>query len=389
MKKICIITGSRAEYGLLQGLMQEIVIDSTLELQVIATGTHLSPDFGLTYQTIEYDGFCINEKVEILLSSDTGVGMAKSLGLGVISFAEVLDRLHPDILVLLGDRYEILAAAQAAMLVQIPIAHIAGGEITEGAVDEFIRHAITKMAQLHFVTSEVYRKRVIQLGEHPASVFNVGSTGIDNLKKMQLLSRQELARSLNFDLGKRFFMVTYHSPTLEADTINGAIELLAALNHYPDAKLIITGSNADKGGKEINTLMNDYAWQNPNRVYYTASLGQLRYISAIWHCDIVIGNSSSGIIEAPALKKAVINIGSRQSGRLKAASIIDCQAKQAAIKTAIDQALSPQFQALLPGVQSLYGEGNSAEKIITILKAVDLTEIRKRKFYDVGFDVIE
>jgi UDP-hydrolysing UDP-N-acetyl-D-glucosamine 2-epimerase len=389
MKKICIITGSRAEYGLLQGLMQEILIDSTLELQVIATGTHLSPDFGLTYQTIEYDGFCINEKVEILLSSDTGVGMAKSLGLGVISFAEVLGRLHPDILVLLGDRYEILAAAQAAMLVQIPIAHIAGGEITEGAVDEFIRHAITKMAQLHFVTSEVYRKRVIQLGEHPASVFNVGSTGIDNLKKMQLLSRQELARSLNFDLGKRFFMVTYHSPTLETDTINGAMELLAALNHYPDAKLIITGSNADKGGKEINALMNDYYLQNPNRVYYSTSLGQLRYISAIRHCDIIIGNSSSGIFEAPALKKAVVNVGSRQSGRLKATCIVDCEPKRADIMTAIDQALSPQFQSLLPDTQSLYGEGNSVERIITILKADNLTEIRKKKFYDVCFDVIE
>ena len=389
MIKICVVTGSRAEYGLLQGVMQEIAMDSSLQLQIIATGAHLSPEYDLTYQIIEFDGFRIDEKVEMLLSSDTGVGMAKSLGLGVIGFAEVLLRLHPDILVLLGDRYEILAAAQAAMLVQIPIAHIAGGEITEGAVDEYIRHAVTKMAQLHFTASEVYRKRVIQLGEHPAYVYNVGSTGIDNLNKMQLFSRQELAQSLNFDLGKGFFVVTYHSPTLEEDTANGAIELLAALDHYPDTNVIITGTNADKGSREITVVMSDYAAHNPNRVFYAVSLGQLRYLSAMSHCDLIVGNSSSGIIEAPFLKKAVVNIGSRQSGRLKAACIIDCKAKQADIKTAIDQALSPQFQALLPGVQSLYGEGNSAEKIITILKAINLTEIRKKKFYDVRFDVIE
>ena len=388
-KKICVVTGSRAEYGLLQGLMQEIAMDSTLELQIIATGAHLSPEYGLTFQNIENDGFIINEKLEMLLSSDTALGMAKSLGLAVIGFADVLDRLHPDVLVLLGDRYEILAAAQAAMLVHIPIAHIAGGEITEGAVDELIRHAITKMAQLHFVAAEIYRKRVIQLGENPANVFNVGSTGIDHLKKLHLLSRQELAETLIFDLGKRFFLVAYHPATIESDTTNGAIELLEALDHYPYMHLIITGSNADMGGREINALMNDYACQNPSRVTYAASLGQTRFLSAMQHCDLIIGNSSSGIIEAPALKKAVVNIGSRQSGRLKAACIIDCEANHSAIITAIERALSSDFQTLLPNVQSLYGEGNSAERIKEVLKTVNPGEILKKKFYDVSYNINE
>jgi UDP-N-acetylglucosamine 2-epimerase (non-hydrolysing)/GDP/UDP-N,N'-diacetylbacillosamine 2-epimerase (hydrolysing) len=389
MKKICVVTGSRAEYGLLQGLMQEIETDSSLELQIIVTGAHLSPEYGLTFHMIENDGFFINEKVEMLLSSDTAIGMTKSLGLGIICFADALDRLHPDILVLLGDRYEILAAAQAALLARIPVAHIAGGEITVGAVDELIRHAITKMAHLHFVASEVYRKRVIQLGENPACVFNVGSTGIDYLKKCQLLSRLELAQSLDFDLGKILFLITYHPPTLEPNTINGVKEMLGALDQFPDANLIITGSNADMGGKEINKVLHEYAGNNSDRVYFSISLGQQRYLSAMQQCNVIIGNSSSAIIEAPALKKAVVNIGSRQSGRLKADCIIECEAKQAHIKAAIEHALSSEFQANLPAVKSLYGEGNSARNIKDILKNANLVEIMKKKFYDLNFHIDE
>jgi UDP-hydrolysing UDP-N-acetyl-D-glucosamine 2-epimerase len=387
VRKICVLTGTRAEYGLLYGLMQEIAGDSDLELQVIATGAHLSPEYGLTCQNIENDGFNINEKLEMLLSSDTAVGMIKSMGLALIGLAEIFERLHPDLLVLLGDRYETLAAAQAALMHHIPIAHIAGGEVTEGAVDECMRHAITKMAHFHFVASEIYRKRVIQLGENPNHVFNVGSTGIDQLKKLHLLSRQDLAQALNFDLKRPFFLITYHPPTLQLEAEHEILELLAALDHYPDIHLIITGSNADMGGRRISALMKDYAAQNPERVYYNTSLGQLKYLSAMQHCQLLIGNSSSAIIEAPFLKKAVVNIGSRQSGRLKAACIIDCAARESDIRAAIDQALSPQFQTQLPGVKSLYGDGNSAEKIKEILKNVNLKGILPKKFYDLDFEI--
>ncbi len=381
-RKICVLTGTRAEYGLLYWLMQEIAADADLELQIIATGTHLSPEYGLTYQIIENDGFKINEKLEMLLSSDTAVGMAKSLGLAIIGLAEALERLRPDILVLLGDRYEILAAAQAAILHHITVAHIAGGEITEGAVDEYIRHAVTKMAHFHFVAAEIYRQRVIQLGEDPERVYNVGSTGIDHLKKLQLLSRQELAQALDFDLKPPFFLVSYHPPTLETEANDSAMELSATLHHYPNIKIVMTGSNADMGGRRISALMKDYAFKNPGRVYYSPSLGQLKYLSAMQHCQLLIGNSSSAIIEAPVFKKAVVNIGSRQSGRLKATCIVDCEPREADIKRAIDYALSPQFQAKLPGTKSLYGAGNSAEKIKEVLKKAHLSGILKKKFYD-------
>jgi UDP-hydrolysing UDP-N-acetyl-D-glucosamine 2-epimerase len=386
-RKISVFTATRAEYGLLYGLMQEIDADPELELQVIVTGAHLSPEYDFTCRNIEDDGFKINEKLEMLLSSDTAIGMIKSMGLALIGLAEIFERLRPDLLVLLGDRYETLAAAQAAIMHHIPIAHIAGGEISMGAVDDSIRHAITKMAHFHFVASEIYRKRVIQLGEAPDRVFDVGSTGIDQIKKLGLLSRQDLARALNFDLEPPFFLITYHPPTLESDAEHEILELLAALDHYPDIHLIITGSNADMGGRRINLLMKDYAARNPERVYYNTSLGQLKYLSAMQHCQLLIGNSSSAIIEAPFLKKAVVNVGSRQSGRLKAACIIDCKARQSDIRAAIEQALSPEFQARLPGVKSWYGDGNSAEKIKSILKNANLKGILQKKFYDLDFEV--
>ncbi len=386
IRKIAIVTGSRAEYGLLYWLMKEIVADPELELQIIVTGTHLSPEFGFSYKRIEEDGFIINEKLEILLSSDTATGMAKSLGLGIIGFADAFQRLQPDMLVILGDRYEIMAAALDAMMLCIPIAHISGGESTEGVVDEAIRHSITKMAQLHFVAAEIYRKRVIQLGEEPDRVFNYGDPGLDNIQKIQLLSRDELEKQINFKFGELNFLVAYHPVTLEANSMEDQTrELLAALDSYPEAHIIMTGSNADTGGRTISHLMEEYARDRGDRVFFTSSLGQLRYLTAMKHCQILIGNSSSGIVEAPALKTASINIGDRQKGRLKAYSIIDCQETRRHITNAIDKALSAEFQEQLAGVQSLYGDCNASVRIKEELKHVNLSGILRKKFYDVKF----
>jgi UDP-hydrolysing UDP-N-acetyl-D-glucosamine 2-epimerase len=385
-RKIAIVTGSRAEYGLLYWLMREISEDPELELQVIVTGSHLSPEFGLSYKKIEEDGFIINEKLEILLSSDTATGMAKSLGLAVIGFADAFQRLQPDMLVILGDRYEIMAAAQASMLLRIPIAHISGGESTEGVLDEAIRHAITKMSHLHFVAAENYRKRVIQLGEDPARVFNYGDPGLDNIKKLPLLSRNELEKEIDFKLGELNFLAAYHPATLEVgNPEDRAREMLAALDSYPDAHVIMTGSNADTGGRSISRLLEAYACDREGRVRFYTSLGQLRFLSAIKHCQLLIGNSSSGIVEAPALKTATVNIGDRQKGRLKAASIVDCLENREDIITAIDRALSPEFQKQLTGVQSLYGDCDASRKIKEELKHVTMEGILRKKFYDVEF----
>jgi len=385
-RKITIVTGSRAEYGLLYWLMREISEDPELELQVIVTGSHLSPEFGLSYKIIEGDGFIINEKLEILLSSDTAIGMAKSLGLAVIGFADAFQRLQPNMLVILGDRYEIMAATQAAMLMRIPIAHISGGESTEGVVDEAIRHAITKMSHLHFVAAEDYRKRVIQLGENPVRVFNYGDPGLDNIKKLPLLSRNELEKEIDFKLGELNFLVTYHPATLEVGNLEErGRELLAVLDSYPDAHVIMTGSNADTGGPMISRRFEAYARDREDRVRFHISLGQLRFLSAMKHCQVVIGNSSSGIVEAPALKTATVNIGDRQKGRIKAASIIDCRENWQDITAAIDRALSPEFQKQLSGVQSLYGECNASRRIKEELKHVNLDGILRKKFYDVEF----
>lgn len=381
-RTICVVTGSRAEYGLLYWLIQEINMDPDLELQMVVTGAHLSPEFGLTHKIIENDGFTINEKLEILLSSDTASGMAKSLGLAVIGFADTLQRLHPDILVVLGDRYEIFAAGQAAIMLGLPIAHISGGESTEGAIDEVFRHSISKMAQWHFVAAEAYQKRVIQLGEDPNRVFNYGSTGLDSITRLSLLDRQELEKELKFQLGTLSFLVTYHPVTMEGNIESGVMELLAAINDYPDARVIITGSNADRGGRAINRIMEEYARTRSDRVLFNTNLGQLKYLSVLKQCDVVIGNSSSAIIEAPALKKAAVNIGSRQKGRLKAASIIDCQEKRQDISAALIQALSTPFQEKLAGVQSLYGDGDASRRIKEKLKQVCLDGVLNKKFYD-------
>jgi UDP-N-acetylglucosamine 2-epimerase (non-hydrolysing)/GDP/UDP-N,N'-diacetylbacillosamine 2-epimerase (hydrolysing) len=384
MRKICVVTGTRAEYGLLYWLMKEIATDDKLQLQLIATGMHLSPEFGLTYKTIEMDGFHIDEKVEMLLSSDTPVGIAKSIGLAVIGFAEALARLKPDIMVVLGDRYEILAAVQAALVARIPVAHIAGGETTEGAMDEAIRHSITKMSHLHFVGNELYRRRVIQLGEHPERVFNVGDPSVDNILKLPLMARWDLEKSLDFKLGDTYFLVTYHPVTLESmNPKDGMSALLCALDHFPDAKVIICYPNSDTGGRILIDMINEYAGIHSDRIYPCTSLGQLRYLSAMKHCQVVIGNSSSGIAEAPVLKKATVNIGSRQQGRLKAPSIIDCKENCEDIVSAIKKARSCEFQLSLKQVKSLYeGDGNTSFTIKEYLKKANLEGILIKKFYN-------
>lgn len=381
MRKICIVTGTRAEYGLLYWLMKEIQADDELQLQLIVTGMHLSPEFGLTYRTIEEDGLTIDAKVEMLLSSDTPVGIAKSIGLGVIGFADALEQLRPDIMVVLGDRYEILAAAQAALVARIPVAHIHGGETTEGAIDESIRHAITKMSQLHFVAAEPYLTRVIQLGEHPDTVFNVGALGIENIKRLQLLDKSQLEQSINFELGTTCFLVTYHPATLGAVEPATAMQtLLDALDHFPEAKIIFTKPNSDSDGRILGQMIDEYAQHNKGRATVFTSMGQVRYLSALQFVDTVIGNSSSGIIEAPACHTPTVNIGDRQSGRLKADSIIDCLETTESIESAINKALSPSFRDRVKQDVSLYGFGESATRIKDYLKQANLKTTKR--FYD-------
>ena len=381
-RKICIVTGTRAEYGLLRWLMEGIRETPGLELQVIATGMHLSPEFGLTYRKIEKDGFSIDRKVEMLLSSDTPSGLAKSMGLGLIGFGDALQELQPNIMLVLGDRFELFAAVAAAMVARIPVAHLHGGESTEGAFDEAIRHSITKMSHLHFVAAEEYRKRVIQLGEHPERVFLVGSLGIDNIKKLDLLDRPELETALEFKLGLKNLLITFHPVTLENESSAMQMtELLAALETLEDTHLIFTMPNADTDGRVLIEIIDQFVAKHPNARSYT-SLGQLRYLSCIRHVDGVVGNSSSGLIEVPSFAKGTINIGDRQRGRLKADSVIDCGPEQESIAAALRKLYSKEFQLALGRVQNPYGEGGASKKIVKILQDHPLDSILKKPFHN-------
>jgi GDP/UDP-N,N'-diacetylbacillosamine 2-epimerase (hydrolysing) len=383
-RKICIITGTRAEYGLLRWVMQGIKDDNELTLQIIATGMHLSPEFGLTYKAIEQDGFQIDRKVEMLTSSDTPVGIAKSMGLGMIGFADALHELQPDLIVVLGDRFEIFSAVSAALVARIPVAHLHGGEATEGLIDEAIRHSITKMSHLHFVAAEPYRQRVIQLGEQPDRVFLVGGLGIDNIKRLQLLDRDTLETSLDFKLGVKNLLITFHPVTLETATAaNQMQELLAALAQLKDTQLIFTLPNADTDGRTLIEMVQNFVKQHINARAFT-SLGQLRYLSCIAQVDGVLGNSSSGLAEVPSFKKGTINIGDRQRGRLQADSVINCEPTQVSIASALTQLYSADFQARLHKVTNPYGEGGASEAIISTVKAVSLDEILKKRFHDVA-----
>jgi len=383
-RRVCVVTGSRAEYGLLRWVMDGIRRTSGLELLVIATGSHLSPEFGLTYHEVEKDGFLIDRKVEMLLSSDTPVGLAKSMGLGLIGFGEALHQLQPNLLLVLGDRFEIFSAVAAAMVARVPVAHLHGGEASEGAFDEAIRHAITKMSHLHFVAAEDYRKRVIQLGEHPDRVFLVGGVGIDNIKKLNLLDRVALEVSLGFELGSRNILVTFHPVTLEDETSQRQMsELLAALETLEDAQLIFTMPNADTGGRKLISMIDQFVAEHANARAFT-SLGQLRYLSCIQHVDGVVGNSSSGLTEVPSFGKGTINIGDRQKGRLKASSVIDCEPERQSILEGLRRLFSSDFQETLSAVRNPYGDGGASEKIVEVLRNHPLDSILKKSFHDVA-----
>jgi GDP/UDP-N,N'-diacetylbacillosamine 2-epimerase (hydrolysing) len=383
-RKICVITGTRAEYGCLRWVMEGIRETAGLKLQVIVTGMHLSPEFGLTYREIERDGFCIDRKVEMLLSSDTPTGVAKSIGLGLIGFGEVLQQLQPDLMFVLGDRFEILSAATAALVARIPVAHAHGGETTEGAFDEAIRHSITKMSHVHFVAAEEYRARVIQLGEDPQRVFLVGGLGIDNIRKLPLLDRAALETALGFKLGRRNLLVTFHPVTLEyATSAEQMTELLCALETLKDTHLIFTMPNADTGGRVLIDMVQQFVAAHANARAYT-SLGQLHYLSCIRHVDGVIGNSSSGLAEVPSFAKGTVNIGDRQRGRLKAESVIDCNPVRESIAAAVQQLYSPAFQSMLKTVRNPYGEGGASERIVGILKELPLGSILKKSFHDLA-----
>ena len=382
MKKICIVTGTRAEYGLLRWVMEGINKSSLLELQLIVTGMHLSPEFGLTYKEIEKDGFMIDWKVDMLLSSDTSSGITKSIGLGIIGFADALKDLNPDLLLILGDRYEIFAAASSAMIARIPIAHLHGGEATEGLIDEPIRHSVTKMSHLHFVAAEGYRQRVIQLGEKPETVHLVGGLGIDNIKKLKLLDRESLEGSLDIKLKEKNILITYHPVTLEKHSSESQmIELLKALDLLVDTKLIFTMPNADTDGRVLFTLIKDFVSSHENACAFT-SLGQLRYLSCLAHVDGVVGNSSSGLIEVPSFSKGTVNIGDRQRGRLKALSVIDCDPKESSITKAIQELYSEEFKSKLVDLDNPYGNGGASDLIINTLETISFDNLLKKQFHD-------
>jgi len=381
MKKIAVFTGTRAEYGLLYWLLKDIQADAELDLQLLVSGTHLSPEFGCTYQQIEQDGFSIDEKIEILLSSDTAVGVAKSMGLGVLGFADALNRLQPDALVILGDRFEALAAAQTAMILRIPVVHLHGGEITEGAYDDAIRHAITKLSYLHCTSTDEYRNRVIQLGETPSRVKNVGAIGLDHISRSHFITVAELSKSLCFTLSKPYLLVTYHPVTLaNEEPVSTFQALLDSLDEFPEYQIILTYPNADDGGRSIIPLLENYAKSNPERVLAIPSLGQKRYLSAVKHSAAVIGNSSSGIIEVPSFDVATINIGLRQKGRLSAKSVIHCAPHKNDIVNAINVGINKAYKINDDVIFNPYGQGDASGQIVALLKEFKSSTVKS--FYD-------
>ncbi len=382
-RTICIVTGSRAEYGLLRGVMSDIRDHADLHLQVVATGMHLSPDFGLTFREIEGDGFVIDRRVEMLLSSDTAVGTAKAMGVGLIGLADVFADLQPDLVLLLGDRFEMLAAASAALVAGIPMAHVHGGELTEGAFDESIRHALTKMSAIHFVAADEYRRRVIQMGEDPERVFTVGGLGVDAVRRTTLMSRADLEVDIGFVFGERALLVTFHPATREkAAATQQMSELLTSLAALPhDVNLLFTLPNADPDGRALAAQVRDFVAARTGAVA-VASLGMRRYVSCLALVDGVVGNSSSGLLEAPTFGTGTINIGDRQRGRLRASSIIDCEPTAAAITSALAQLWSPPYRNSLAGVVNPYGDGGASRRIVDTLALLPLHGLGRKVFRD-------
>lgn len=384
-RRVCIVTGTRAEYGLLRGVIAGVAAEAALDLQLIVTAAHLSSEFGQTWREIAADGWTIDARVEMLLSSDSEVGVAKAIGLGVIGFADAFDRLRPDIVVLLGDRFEILAAATAAMTLRIPIAHIHGGETSEGAIDEAIRHAVTKMSHVHFVAAEPYRRRVIQLGESPDRVHLVGGLGVDAIARLDLLERTALEDALGFELRDRNLLITFHPVTLEGDDgmgqVNALLDALGALD--ANVGLIFTMPNADSGGREIAAAIRAFVARRPASVAF-ASLGQLRYLSCLAHVDGVVGNSSSGLAEAPSFGIGTIDIGSRQAGRLAADSVIHSEPETAEIAAALARLLSDDFRASLADVANPYGKPGAGAAIVAWLRDAPFDGLLHKRFHDIA-----
>jgi GDP/UDP-N,N'-diacetylbacillosamine 2-epimerase (hydrolysing) len=381
-RKICIITGSRSEYGLLSRVMSGVQKHDSLQLQVIVTGMHLSEEFGFTYKEIESDGFKISKKIDILTNSDTSVAIAQSIGAGVASFAFAFDDLKPDLILVLGDRFEIFAAVSAALVFKIPVAHIHGGEKTEGAFDEALRHSITKMSHLHFVANQEYLHRVIQLGENPKTVFDVGGLGVDIIKNMKLLSRKEIELALSLKLSKKNLLITFHPATLDKSSSESQFnELLKSLSKLNNTSLIFTYPNSDTNGRIIIKMIKSFVKVQSN-AYYFKSLGQLIYFSCVNEFDGVVGNSSSGLLEVPSFKKATINIGDRQKGRLQANSIINCNPEKNSISNAFNTLYSSSFKSILNLTTNPYGSGGSSEKIVELLSDFKLDGITKKSFFD-------
>lgn len=378
-RRIAVVTGSRAEYGLLYWVLHDLRAASDIELQLVVTGMHLAPEFGLTVREIERDGFAIARRVEMLLSSDTPGGVAKSIGLGVIGMSDALEQLQPDVVLVLGDRFEILAAAQACLVHNIPLAHIAGGDTTEGAFDESIRHAITKMAHVHFVTNELSARRVRQLGEDPSRVYVVGNPGLDHLRRQALLGREALEASLGAPLGRRNLLITFHAATLEpGDGERQFAELLSALQDQPaDTMLWFTRSNADTGGRALNAMLDDWATRHPGRAQVHSSLGQLRYLSLMAQVDAVVGNSSSGLYETPSFGKPTVNIGDRQRGRLAAPSVLHCEPERGSIGAAIERALRLDCSAVV----NPYGDGKASGRVVAVLRDMPVRELLLKKHF--------
>lgn len=384
MRKTAVVTGTRAEYGLLKPLLKEIQEANDLTLQLLVTGMHLMPRFGNTYLQIEEDGFRIDAKIEDGLKGDDALDISKAVGTATIGFAETFHRLRPEILVVLGDRSEILAAVTAAVIANIPVAHIHGGETTEGAYDEFIRHAITKMSHLHFASCEIYRQRIIQLGEHPDTVHNVGAIGIDSIKTLKLMDKADFEQSISKKLDSKSVLITFHPVTMERATAKSQFnELLLALNQMRDCTLIFTKPNSDKGGAAIIDMIDSYVRKNPKKALAFNSLGQLRYLSALRYVDFVIGNSSSGILEVPYFRIPTINVGDRQKGRISSRSVIHCEPKFAAIVKAIDKAMDSRFQKKIKHQQLLFGDGTATKKIIKQLIKFNSLNLKK-SFYDLN-----
>ena len=383
-RKICVYTSTRAEYGLLRSVLQEIQLAKTLQLQILASGMHLSPEFGMTIREIQSDGFNPDEAIEILLSSDTPSAICKSMGLAMIGYGEALQRLKPDMVVVLGDRFETFCMAAATQVCRVPLAHIHGGETTEGAIDEAFRHSITKMSHLHFASCEAYRQRIIQLGEAPDRVFNVGALGVENIRCTSLMKRSELAESIGFNLEKPYFLVTFHPVTLEKDSSKGQFQsLLDALEAFQEYNVIFTKANSDTDGRVINHMIDEYAEKRPERCLAVTSLGALRYLSAMKYATALIGNSSSGIVEAPSFKVPTVNIGDRQKGRIQAASILSCAPQANAIQQTIGHALSHAFQESLADISNPCDRPDTCSTIVGLLEKTDIVGITKKTFHDV------